>query len=177
MYPLIRMAKAMVLARVAAPLGLFDTHVSHHLCWPWDVDPWRELNNGRVLTLYDLGRIALDRRNGVERVLREHGWSLSVAGASVRYRRRVRMFARITMHTRLVGWDSRFFYKVQSMWVGGECASQVLIRSAVTRGARGIVAPAEVVAAIDPGRESPPLPGWVAAWIEAEAARPWPPRP
>lgn len=176
MYPLIRMAKEMILSHRAPRQDPLAGHVSRHLCWPWDVDPWRELNNGRTLTLYDLGRIALDRRNGIERVLRERNWGLSVAGASVRYRRRVRMFDRITMHTRLVGWDSRFFYKVQSMWVRGECASQVLIRSAATQGARGIVDPAEVVAALGLGRESPPLPGWVAAWIEAEGARPWPPR-
>jgi len=176
MYPLIRMAKEMVLARRAAPQDLFAPHVSRHLCWPWDVDPWRELNNGRVLTLYDLGRIALDRRIGLHRVLRERRWGMAVAGASVRYRRRVRALDRFEMRTRMLGWDSRFMYCAQSMWLGGDCASQVLVRSAITRGARGIVDPKEAVAALGHDGESPPLPGWAAAWIEAEGARPWPPQ-
>ena len=46
MYPFLRMFKEMVRASRMPPLGLFDTHVSHHLCWPWDLDPWVELNNG-----------------------------------------------------------------------------------------------------------------------------------
>ena len=57
MYPFLRMFKEMARASRMPPLGLFDTHVSHHLCWPWDLDPWVELNNGRTLTLYDLGRL------------------------------------------------------------------------------------------------------------------------
>src|SRR3712207_8112527 len=37
--------------RGAAPLDLFGTHESHHVCWPWDLDVFGELNNGRALTL------------------------------------------------------------------------------------------------------------------------------
>ena len=44
-----------------------DTHVSTQLCWPWDLDPWIELNNGRTLTLYDLGRLPLSQRTGLKR--------------------------------------------------------------------------------------------------------------
>ena len=47
------------------PLPVLGTHVSHHRCWPWDLDPWVELNNGRTLTLYDLGRIPMAQRTGL----------------------------------------------------------------------------------------------------------------
>ena len=78
------------------------THVSHHYCLPWDIDLWRELNNGRTLTLYDLGRIPLAGRVGLIKVLRRERWGLTMAGASVRYRRRIRVFDRIEMRSRLV---------------------------------------------------------------------------
>ncbi|EYD75332.1 Mesenchymal stem cell protein DSCD75 [Rubellimicrobium mesophilum DSM 19309] len=159
-----------------APLALFDTHVSHHLCWPWDLDIFGELNNGRALTLYDLGRIPWSARIGLTATLREHRWQVAVAGASVRYRRRVHAFDRILMRTRALGWDARFFYVEQSMRLpSGEVASHVLIRSAVSDPG-GIVAPARVLAAMGrPDLPSPELPPWVRAWIEAEAERPWPP--
>ncbi|NHB77888.1 thioesterase family protein [Rhodobacter calidifons] len=179
MYPFLRMFKEMARASRMPPLGLFDTHVSHHLCWPWDLDPWVELNNGRTLTLYDLGRLPLGARTGLHRVLKAKGWGMTVAGSSVRYRRRVTMFARITTYSRCLGWDERFLYTEQSMWTGGECASQVLIRSAVVgsaMGARtGIVPPSELAVALGAAPESPELPDWVKAWIAAEATRPWPP--
>ncbi|MEK6217047.1 MAG: thioeseterase, partial [Boseongicola sp.] len=56
MYPYIRAAYAMVKARSLPPMRLYDTHVSHHRAWPWDTDVFGELNNGRILTLFELGR-------------------------------------------------------------------------------------------------------------------------
>lgn len=174
MYPFIRLAAETLRARRLPPLGLFDPHVSRIRCLPWDLDPWIELNNGRTLTLFDIGRVPLVLRLGLVRVVREKGWGLTVAGSSVRYRRRVQAFQRLEMRSRLMGWDARFLYIGQSMWRAGECTSQVLIRMAVT-GKTGIVPPAEVARALGVAAESPPLPGWVAAWIEADATRPWPP--
>ena len=175
MYPFLRMFKAMAQARRQPPLGPFDTHVSQHICWPWDLDPWMELNNGRTLTLYDLGRVPLSQRTVVASVLRKRGWGLTVAGSSVRYRRRVTMFTRLTMRSRLLGWDDRFLYMDQSMWAGEECTSQVLIRSALVSRS-GMLAPRELALACGIGPESPTLPDWVLAWTRAEAQRPWPPQ-
>lgn len=174
MYPFVRLAKEAWVHRNAAPLEAGEDHVSHHVCWPWDLDMWRELNNGRTLTLYDLGRIPLARRAGLIPVMRANGWGLTVAGSSVRYRRRVRMFQRVEMRSRVVCWDARFVYLEQSMWRGGECTSHALFRTAVTRSS-GIVPPAEVMAALGREAGSPEMPGWIRAWVEAEAERPWPP--
>ncbi len=174
MYPFARMMKELWIGRRQAPLGILDTHVSHHICWPWDLDMWVELNNGRTLTLYDLGRIPLAVRTGLGAVIRQKRWGITVAGSNVRYRRRVRMFHRVEMLSRCIGWDSRFLYMEQSMWRGPECTSHMLLRSAVTS-TKGMVPPTEVLAALGQEMDSPPLPGWVRAWIAADAERPWPP--
>ena len=174
MYPLLRFAKELVKYRFAPKLGLFDTHVSHHRVWPWDLDPWVELNNGRTLTLYDLGRIPMAIRTGLVHTMRANGWRITVAGNTTRYRRRVRAMERYELRSRLIGWDARFIYLEQAMWVNGECANHILIRSAfIDR--KGIVAPAQVVAAMGVPNDAPPLPDWVHAWIAADAQRPWPP--
>lgn len=174
MYPFVRLAIEVAQNRKAQDMSICDVHVSTHTCWPWDLDPWRELNNGRTLTLYDLGRIPLSMRTGLAAALEANGWGMTIAGSAVRYRRRIRAFEKVTMLTRCIGWDARFFYFDQSMWRGGDACGQVLIRSAVTS-VNGIVPPAQVVAAMGHSTAAPALPDWVQAWIAAEAARPWPP--
>ncbi|MFA7432384.1 MAG: thioesterase family protein [Gemmobacter sp.] len=174
MYPIFRFAAELLRVRRMPPCGLLDAHVSHHICLPFDIDPWRELNNGRTLTLYDLGRVPFALRCGLAAALRKSGWGMTVAGVSVRYRRRIRAFDRFTTVTRCLGWDARFIYLEQSMWRRGECTNQMLLRSAITDG-KGIVAPARLLEAMDHPTESPALPGWAAAWIAAETGRPWPP--
>lgn len=174
MYPLIRFLSGLAAARRAAPLPPLGTHVSRHVCWPWDLDPWLELNNGRTLTLYDLGRIPMAIRAGLIAVLRREGWGITVAGVSVRYRRRVRAFDRFTMLSRLIGWDERFFYMEQSVWRRGECLNHMLLRAAATSAA-GMVPPSRVAAAMGHDGPAPALPHWVGAWIAAESRRPWPP--
>ncbi len=174
MYPIFRFAKEMIVHARDGRLGLGEVHVSHHLCWPWDVDPWMELNNGRTLTIYDLGRLPMAWRSGMLPVLRRKGWKMAVAGASVRYRRRVHMFQRFAMRSTILGWDERFFYFQQSMWRGHEATSSILARMAVSD-ENGIVAPARLAHELGWPAHSPDLPEYVHAWIEAEASRPWPP--
>ncbi|WP_062217740.1 acyl-CoA thioesterase [Celeribacter marinus] len=175
MYPFIRMIYQSFKFRRAPKLGLFETHHSQHYCLPWDIDIWMELNNGRTLTLFDLGRVPMSIRNGSATAARAGGFGLAVAGASVRYRKRVTTFQKIDMVTRPVGFDDKFLYMEQSMWnAKGECCNHVLIRGAVTQNRR-MVPPIELLKAVDPNVQSPALPAWVENWIEADNTRPWPP--
>jgi hypothetical protein len=91
----------------------------------------------------------------------------------VRYRRRVTLFGRIEVRARVIGWDERFTYVDQTIWLGDSCASQAVLRTAVTD-RTGIVPPARVAEAMGHG-DGPVLPEWVRAWSAAEALRPWPP--
>lgn len=176
MFPFVRMTKDLLRARRQPALAsLTDVHVSHHRCWPHDLDFWLELNNGRALSLYDLGRTALAQRLGLIAVLRREGWGMTVAGTSTRFRRRIRGFERFEMRSRLTCWDDRFIYLEQSMWKGnGECASHVLYRTALTD-AMGLIPPPRILAAMGRADTSPPMPDWVARWVAAEADRAWPP--
>ena len=174
MYPYVRLAKEILKVRNAPPLSLLGTHVSTHRIWPQDIDPWRELNNGRTLTLFDLGRLPLFYRTGIIRDFREQGWFLTVAGNTTRYRRRVTLFQKVTMISHCIGWDARFFYMEQSLWRGDDCTSHMLLRAAIAN-RQGIIPPAEALTKIGRAEESPVLPDWAQGWIAADATRPWPP--
>jgi len=165
----------MMVARRQPKLEFGEIHVSHHICWPWDLDMFLELNNGRTLTLYDLGRFMLAQRGDLIATILRNKWSLAVAGANVRFRKRVTLLQKIEMRSRAVGWDTRFIYLEQSMWnTKGECTSHVLYRTAVVEKGKSVV-PARVAEALGINGTSPPLPDWITAWAEADTRRPWPP--
>ncbi len=176
MFPIVRLIKDLMVARRMPPLNLTETHVSSHICWPWDLDIWLELNNGRAMTLYDLGRSMNAQRVGLISVITKKRWGMTMAGSTVRFRRRIRGFERFEMRSRAVCWDDKFIYLEQSMWKkNGECASHVLFRAAVTN-SKGIVAPSRVLAEMGQvGSTSPDMPEWIAAWCAADVQRPWPP--
>lgn len=174
MYPYVRMTKELWKFRNAPRLSILEPHISTHRIWPWDLDPWRELNNGRTLTLFDLGRIPMSVRMGFDKVAKARGWGITVAGNSTRYRRRVTVFQRLTQVSRVLGWDERFVYLEQSFWRDGECTASMLLRSAFIRKG-GMVPPREVLEALGQPLESPELPDWVKAWIAGDAGRQWPP--
>lgn len=175
MYPVVRMVKDLIVATRQPSLSLLSEHRSYHICWPWDLDIWLELNNGRTMTLFDLGRTMLSQRVGLIRVLRQNRWSVTVAGTSVRFRKRIRLFERIEMRSACVGWDDKFIYVEQSMWkANGDCANHALLRTAITD-RNGIVAPDRLLDALGETTCRPALPTWVEAWCSADFERPWPP--
>lgn len=145
-------------------------------CRPWDLDMFMEMNNGRVLTLYDLGRFDLSIRSGLWDTLRAQRWGLAVAGSSVRYRKRVRLFDPVLMRTRMVGMDERWLYIAQSMWVRGEPTSSALLRTCITANGRSVPT-ADVRAALGVPDYALPVPDWVDDWATADKERPWPPQP
>ncbi|UZD90898.1 acyl-CoA thioesterase [Cognatishimia activa] len=175
MYPYLRMIWGWQRAKSQPKLAVNAMHVSSHRCWPQDIDMWMELNNGRTLTIYDLGRIPMGVRVGLMDALKRERWGLTVAGSVVRYRRRILPFEKFEMRSRGLFWDDKFFYVEQSIWKkSGECANHAVFRTAITDKS-GIVPPDRVLAALGHEGPSPLAPEWVQQWLKAEEMRPWPP--
>lgn len=175
MYPILRTVSAVLRARRSAPLDVTGTDCLPMRVWPNDLDGFMELNNGRILTLFDIGRFTLAVRIGLLRQLRARGWAFAVAGSFIRYRHRVTLFQRLEMRTRVVGQDGRFVLMEQAFWRGDTCTAHLLIRTAVTSKS-GVVDPVEVMAALGIApQDVPQAPDWARDLMVAEAERPWPP--
>ncbi len=174
MYPFFRLASIMFSSTRRSRIDPGEPSDLSMLCWPWDCDMFLEMNNGRHLTLFDLGRFDFGARTGLPRALKQNRWGLVVAGSSIRYRKRLRPFERFTMRTRLLGRDDRWFYFQQTTMSKGTCCSSALIRTGIT--SKGKVIETDTAAeALGFSEWRPDLPDWVRAWADADSARPWPP--
>jgi acyl-CoA thioesterase FadM len=173
MYPYLRSARVLLAAHFGRRLTFDSESVLGLRISLGDIDVFWEMNNGRQLTLMDMGRFDLAVRSGFVKVLHREGWGLTVGGASVRFRHRVPPFSRVLLRTRLVGHDGRWYYFHQKIERAGRVCSAALVRTATTAGGR-LVPVERVLAAMGEPGWSPELPPWVRAWIDAESQRPWP---
>lgn len=178
MYPFFRFGKTIVDALVSEKKGdsldLTDVSEIEFRSSLTDMDNFFEMNNGRVFTLYDLGRTDLAVRTGLGNLLLKKRWGLVVAGSSIQYRKRIRVFEKVTMKTRVVAIDERWVYLEQSMWIKGQPASSALLRTGVTSKGKVLHTDTVLDAMGKTGFKMPPS-EWVTAWAEADKLRPWPP--
>ncbi|WP_025652935.1 MULTISPECIES: acyl-CoA thioesterase [unclassified Psychrobacter] len=178
MYPFLRYSKSIVSAVIANKKGqsldLAQTSEVMVRCSLTDLDPMLEMNNGRVLTVYDIGRTDFIIRTGLGRLLLKQRWGMVVAGSTIQYRKRIRLLDKITIRTHIVGIDERWIYLEHSMWVKGKPCSSMLLRTGVTEGGR-VVDTARVLEGLGKADLKLPPTGYVAEWIESDSDRPWPP--
>lgn len=97
-----------------ARLAVDATSVLSHRAWPSDVDLYLHVNNGRFLTLMDLGRTDWIIRTGIMRQLIRRRWQPVAGGAGIRFRRSINLLRRYQLHTRLIWWDERWCYFEQT---------------------------------------------------------------
>lgn len=175
MYPLRRFALELWRAKAMGPLVPDQTHVTPLRIMPWDIDPFLDLNNGRTLTLYDIGRFAIAARTGLAQVMRKKGWRMTVMGSSIRYRHRITMGQKIHLRTRLAWAEGRFVYVEQGMFrPDGTCCNHALLRMGVI-GDSGLISASDFADALGLHFPEGGAPAWIAAWAQAEDHRPWPP--
>lgn len=171
MYPYFRLLKVLIASRYGHRLRLDSTSELKMRVWPSDIDIYPEMNNGRHLTLMDLGRIDLAGRTVLMRIAHRKNWGFVVAGSSVRYRHRLPPWHRFTLCTKIVGCDERWFYFHQETKQNGKTCSSALIRAGLKKPG-GIVPVRDVLDAMGEKTWMPGLPDWVCAWIEAEKLHP-----
>ena len=135
--------------------------------WPNDLDINIHMNNGRYLTLMDLGRLDLVLRSGFWRILWKRRWSAVLGSVTMRYRRPLKPFQRYDLITRVLGWDEKWLFVEQQFVVDGHAHAVGYAKAIFTEGARALPM-TEMLAAIGYAYPSPPLPDGIHSWLDAE---------
>lgn len=143
--------------------------------WPHDLDLNLHLNNGRYLTLMDLGRIDFVLRTGLWRPLMANKWSPIISTAAIRFRRELRPFEAFTIETRLVAWSDTTAVMEQTFVSARErVAARALVKAGFyARRDRAYVTVKRLVEALGATPEeaqSPPLTPEVEAFLKADGA-------
>ena len=126
--------------------------------WPTDLDVLGHVNNGRYLTLMDLGRLALMKQSGLLEVANRRRWMPLVRGIDIEYYKPLLPWQPFTLQTRLLGWDDKWLYLGQAFRRGETTVAEAQIHG-LLRGRDGNVPTRELLAAIGQAdRASPEVP-------------------
>lgn len=160
---------------IALCAGLFKTR-RHHLesssawfrVWPHDLDLFGHMNNGRYLQIMDVARADWMLRTGVAGVIQRYRLAPVLGGGMTSFRHPLRLFQRYQVRTRLVHWDSRWFYFEHVFVTASGRRLAVGVSRAALR-AEGKWADTQRIAeSIDPQAESPSAPAYLERWLAAD---------
>lgn len=144
------------------------------LVLPNDLDFNMHMNNGRYLTIMDLGRLDLILRTGLLKIMLRQKSVPILASAKIRYRLSLDPFQRYDLQTQILGWDEKWFYIEQRFLMGsgpqqGEVAAIGLVKGCFFDSRNKTTVPSrDVLEAIGHPHPSPLLPPHITDWQKAE---------
>lgn len=127
--------------------------------WPNDLDFNAHVNNGKYLSLADIGRMHWFARTGMLTVARRYKAYPVIGDAIAKFRRDLRLFQTFEIHTRMVGWDSKWGFLEHRFVREGRVLGVVAIRG-VFKGPGGSMEPAAFLAGLGYLEPSPQVPEW-----------------
>jgi len=159
--------------RLRKPLDPLGVSVLRFRVWPNDLDVNIHMNNGRFLSIMDLGRFDLSFRTKLGRAMFRNRWQPLVGGITMRYRRSLAPFEAYELHTRLLGWDEKWvFLEQRFLKRGGDLAAEGVVK-VLFRGKAGNVPMAEVLRLMAYEGPQVEVPEHVRRWAKESApARP-----
>lgn len=166
----VRLLYRLIASRWAPQLAVLDVGRVMMRVLPGDLDILWHMNNGRYLTIMDLGRLDFMIRTGMLAELRQRKWFPVVAALVIHYKRPLKLWQRFEMTTQVVGWDDRWIYLRQEFHSGGKLAASALIKG-MFRSAEGAVPTAAVVALSGFTGASPEIPA-AAVLLDADISTP-----
>jgi acyl-CoA thioesterase FadM len=164
---ILRLIWILLTARLRGPLRLLDESRLGLLVLPTDLDTNLHMNNGRYLSIMDLGRMDYVARVGLLRIVIRNRWMPLVGSATIRYRRSLQPFDRFELVTRTVCWDEKWVYMEQRFERRGELIAQAYVK-VLFKAAGRTLRSREVLKALGQEQRSPQMPPAIEALRLAE---------
>jgi acyl-CoA thioesterase FadM len=172
---LFRMIKVFISSFFRAKLPtIFSASELYFRVWPNDLDTNLHMNNGRYLTIMDLGRFDLVLRNGLFKFMRLHNSVPVLAAATARFRLSLEPFQRYKLESRVVCWDEKWVYMEQRFIMCGGDKDGVVAAIGIVKGGflnrrkKEMVPTEDILKELNFTDKSPQFPPHIKSWAKAE---------
>ena len=131
-------------------LGFEDVSRSRFRVWPTDLDVLGHMNNGKYLSIMDIGRFDLMQRNGVWGLFKREQWYPVVVGQTISYRKSLNPWKRFWIESRILGFDDQAVYMEQRFVRPDgqrrpEVYARAYVRARILRRSGGVVPVGELI--------------------------------
>ena len=133
-----------------------ETSVIRMKVLPNDLDINFHMNNGRFLTIMDLGRMDLLKRSGTLNMAMKNKWMPIVGTATIDFLRPLKLWQSYELHTRITHWDEKWFYLEQVFYSRSKIIASGKIKG-LLRAKTGNIPPQDIMQQISPGITSPDI--------------------
>jgi acyl-CoA thioesterase FadM len=129
------------LAKISPTLNANEPDQVQLTVLPNDLDLNIHLNNGRFLSIMDLGRTRLSIRTGLYDIAKTMGWGNGVVGGiAITYLKSLSVFQRYTLCTKLAGHYNGWLYIEQRFESRGQLVAAALVKVTFLKGGKRVSA-------------------------------------
>ncbi|MGD9591406.1 MAG: thioesterase family protein [Candidatus Berkiella sp.] len=140
-----------------------------------DLDLNFHVNNGRYLTMMDLGRIHYMAKTTLLKKTLKRKWMPVLGSTKVNFIRPLNAFNKFTMTTQLLYWDEKWVYLEQKIFKKDQLCVTALFKILFIS-KKGKIASEELLKLFPQTTLKPSLPDYLGAWMESEKVRADPPK-
>ncbi len=153
--------------------ALEETSLNFHVL-PNDLDLNGHMNNGRYLTIMDIGRMDFVLRIRLAAYVIQNKYIPVLSSASMRYRLPLLPFQKYALKTRIVCWDDKWVFMEHRFVISGGKKAGAVAAIGLVKGSfyskktRAPIPTGDIMAAIGLTEHSPAIPAYIAKWQESE---------
>lgn len=151
-----RMLRIFLISKSAKNISILDESRITFRVWPLDCDINFHMNNGRYLTLMDLGRTYFMAQLNMLWKLPKKKWFPVVGAVEIMYYLSLNPFQKFEIVSRVLTWDDKWIFLEQRFEVKGKVFAVARLR-ALFIGAEGRISTVEVIRLIMDSIPEPPV--------------------
>lgn len=134
---------------------------------PNDLDMNMHMNNGRYLTIMDLGRLHLTFVNGILWPCLKRRWFPVLGGAKVHFLKPLNPFNKFRLESKVIYWDEKWIYLEQQIYKKDQLVATALLK-ALFMGKEGKIKPETIIGLMPTKPTRPEIPQSLARWLMTE---------
>lgn len=130
------------------------------------MDVLLHMNNGKYLSIMDLGRIDMTLRSGFYQKFSKKGWYPVIAEQTIQYLRSIEAFQKFDIVTQIIGGDEKGILLSQNFECDGKLMARAVVRARFLKKTGGKVTTDELLSIAGGDIRLPKEPDWVTSWSQ-----------